>query len=220
MTQTDSPTIEAHRALDRAFDYFNADLFAGSLTPVLITLNRKRGAHGYYWAQQFHSREDKDRLPEIAMNPESMSRPVRDVLSTLVHEMAHHWQQLYGTPGKAGYHNAEWGSKMDALGLTPTADGMPGGRRTGKRVTHWIIPGGAFDVSCADLLQSGFSLDWFACGGLSRPKKPDMSKVKHTCPSCDARAWAKIGSHLICGDCDAKMVAAVTTGEAVCLLAA
>jgi ribosomal protein S27AE len=37
-------------------------------------------------------------------------------------------------------------------------------------------------------------------------KVKDKSKVKHSCPTCDAKAWAKAGSRLVCGDCDEAMV--------------
>jgi hypothetical protein len=34
---------------------------------------------------------------------------------------------------------------MERIGLMPSATGAPGGRRTGQRMTHYIIRGGLFD---------------------------------------------------------------------------
>jgi DNA-directed RNA polymerase subunit RPC12/RpoP len=71
------------------------------------------------------------------------------------------WQDHFGKPGRRGYHNHEWSSKMEAVGLMPTDTGQPGGRRVGERVTHMIISGGRFDVACAKLITNDFSISWF-----------------------------------------------------------
>ena len=207
MTNYRTPTAETYASLDEAFNHFNHELFGDRLPACLITLQRKRGARGYFWAEQFKHREDGDRAHEIAMNPESMGRTIPEVLSTLVHEMTHLEQQEFGTPGKGGHHNKEWGELMDRVGLTPTSTGEPGGARTGRKVTHMIVEGGLFDLSCQRLIDSGFALPWFTEGAAAadKAKKKDLSKVKFQCPCCEARAWAKLGSRLICGDCNEEM---------------
>jgi hypothetical protein len=41
----------------------------------------------------------------------------------------------------------------------PTDTGAPGGKETGQKVTHYIAPGGPFDVACAELVKSsGFAV--------------------------------------------------------------
>lgn len=205
-----TPTKETYDGLDRAFHFFNGELFGHRLPAPMITLQRKRGARGYFHAEQFTNAEQSERLHEIAMNPESMGRTLPEVLSTLVHEMTHLEQQEYGTPGKGGHHNREWGSLMDRVGLTPTSTGEPGGARTGKKVTHMIVEDGLFANSCAQLMADGFELPWFTEGGAAAGAKAsvkDKSKVKHVCPACEARAWAKAGSNLMCGDCQETMEA-------------
>ena len=86
MTNYQTPTAETYNGLQKAFDHFNETLFEKRLPPVMFTLTRKRGAHGYFWAEQFEHR-DGDRTHEIAMNPTTMDRSIEAVLSTLVHEM-------------------------------------------------------------------------------------------------------------------------------------
>jgi hypothetical protein len=211
-----TPTKETYDALDRAFHYFNERLFDNRLPAPMILLQRKRGAHGYFWAEQFTNRDETERLDEIALNPSTMGRTVPEVLSTLVHEMTHLEQHHFGTPGKGGNHNKEWGTLMDRVGLEPTSTGQPGGKRTGRKVTHMITPGGPFDAACSDLLKGGFSLPWFTQdrAGAKAKKKTDLSKVKHTCPSCQANAWGKQGINLHCGDCDEQMVSALDGDDA------
>lgn len=201
MNNYQTPSIETYAGLQRAFDHFNEKLFDKRLPPVMFTLTRKRGAHGYFWSEQFNHR-DGDTTHEIALNPETMSRDIRAVMSTLVHEMTHLEQEEYGKPSKGGHHNLEWAEMMMRVGLTP--DNGQGGM-TGRKVTHTIDEGGPFDCAMADLMP--FDIPYFTKARVPGEKKKDLSKVKHQCPSCDAKAWAKLGSRLICGECNEDLVA-------------
>ena len=205
MKNYQTPTTETYTALETAFGHFNAELFGKRLPPVMFTLTRRTGAHGYFHAEQFKHRADGDQTHEIALNPNTMDRDIRAVLSTLVHEMTHLEQQEYGTPSKGGHHNMEWARMMMAVGLTPTDTGVEGGKMTGRKVTHMIDEGGPFDVALEGL-GPDFDIPYFTQPRAKAEKKRDLSKVKHTCPSCDAKAWAKMGSRLICGDCNEELV--------------
>lgn len=202
-----TPTIETYEGLDKAFNHFNEELFENRLPPVMFTLTRKRGAHGYFWAEQFKHREDGDTTHEIALNPTTMDRTLEAVLSTLVHEMTHLEQQEHGTPGKKGHHNKEWVRYMERVGLIPSDTGEPGGKQTGRKMTHYIDPEGVFVEALNRLVDTGFDLPYFTTPVEgSAAKKKDLSKVKRTCPCCDAKAWAKQGMRIICGDCEQDMI--------------
>ena len=202
-----TPTVETYAGLDKAFNHFNERLFESRLSPVMITLTRKRGAHGYFWAEQFKHREDGDTTHEIALNPNTMDRTLEAVLSTLVHEMTHLEQQEFGTPGKKGHHNKAWVKLMERVGLIPSDTGEPGGKQTGRKVTHYINLEGPFVGALQELTDAGFDLPYFTQPlATDGAKKRDLSKVKRTCPHCDAKAWAKQGMRLICADCDAEMI--------------
>ena len=194
-----TPTAETYAGLEKAFDHFNKTLFNSRLSPVMFTLTRRRGAHGYFWAEQF-SHRDGDKTHEIALNPQTMDREIGAVLSTLVHEMTHLEQEEYGTPSKNGHHNQEWAELMLRVGLT--TDNFKGGM-TGRKVSHTINAGGAFELAMADLMP--FDIPYFTQPREKVVAKKDNSKVKHTCPACAAKAWAKVGSRLICGDCNEYM---------------
>ena len=93
---------------------------------------------------------------EIALNPAHFAgRTPAEMLSTLVHEMAHLWQHHFGKPSRSGYHNKEWAAKMREIGLIPTDTGQPGGKDTGQKVTHNIEEGGRFDQACTAFLATG-----------------------------------------------------------------
>lgn len=157
-----TPTDETYYALQFAFNYFNDQLFGNQLPPCMITMQREKRTFGYYSKSRWARQRTGQHSDEIAMNPEYFAvRTIEETLSVLVHEMAHEWQFHFGKPGRRGYHNREWADKMEALGLMPSDTGRPGGKRTGERMSHYIIEGGAFDVKCGWLLNDGFRLAWF-----------------------------------------------------------
>lgn len=102
----DTPTRE-YTVYEQAYDYFNTALFLGQLPRCLITLQRKANARGYYSPERFVGRNrNGDRTDEIALNPDTfVGRSDKEILSTLVHEMVHLWQQHSAKPGRGRYHN-------------------------------------------------------------------------------------------------------------------
>lgn len=59
-------------------------------------------------------------LYEITFNVKHLDRPLWETLETLMHEYVHLWQQNYGQhPVERNYHNEEFVSVCEALGLHP-----------------------------------------------------------------------------------------------------
>ena len=58
------------------------------------------------------------------------------------------------------HFNGVWGEIMKGVGLYPSHNEKPGGRETGFKVSHYVIPGGPFEVACAELLKSGFDISY------------------------------------------------------------
>lgn len=212
-----SPTTEVYAALRSAYDHFNAALFAGKLPACLITLQRKgRRTFGYYAARRFGS-VGGGTADEIALNPRWFKeRPPVDVMSTLVHEMVHLWQDHFGNPSRAGYHNREWAGEMLRIGLYPSHTGQPGGRMTGQQMTHYMIADGRFATAAQQLLAKSSVITWFDVDAavLLLPKgldeflalRPKAGKrAKFCCPQCGVQAWGKPSLNLICGECEQGM---------------
>ena len=240
---TESPTLAMYSALNRAFDHFNQHLFGGELPPCLITLRSSRRQRGYHHAERFISTEGTI-IHELGLHPGYFTlHPLEISLSTLVHEMVHHWQECFGKPSRSNHHNREWVEKMESIGLIPSDSGLPEGKQTGRKVSHYIEPNGAYAKACEDLLAAGFTLPWFdrhapvepetvkhvqeqlAEQGLqvatseapvesiaphADPETPTVfsppeprrdPKARLVCPTCEARAWAKPETALMCGTC-------------------
>ena len=155
-----SPTASFYSALQSAFDHFNAELFEGNLPHCLITLRSASRVYGYHHAGRFISLKG-EQIDELGLHPGFFTlRPIESVLSTLVHEMVHHWQEHFGTPSPSNAHNQEWARKMESLGLMPSDTGLPSGKRTGRSVSHYIIPTGVFLASSQKLVGAGFVIPW------------------------------------------------------------
>jgi hypothetical protein len=195
------PTADTYEALTAAYRFFNAKLFDNRLPNCLVTLQRKGRTFGYFSPRRFGTRDGTHTTDEIALNPAHFRhQSTTEIYQTLVHEMTHLEQQHFGKPSRGGYHNAEWGELMLAVGLCPSDTGKPGGRRTGQRMGDYIIEDGPFDLACEELLSSGNGLRY---GDLVTPegRKPTESKVKYSCPVCRINAWGKAGLRMACIDC-------------------
>jgi predicted SprT family Zn-dependent metalloprotease len=194
-----------------AFEWFNDQLFGGKLPSCIITFQRHKGAYGYYWHDKFQKRRGavavEEMRPEIALNPDGFpKRKDQDVMSTLVHEMVHLWQAYYGKPGRGPYHNRQWAKKMIEVGLEPSSTGRPGGDKTGDRMSHYVIRGGAFSEAWGKLYRTGFRIRWQSV----RSREKDRSKQKFSCPSCGINAWGaeSLEGCLSCVGCDKILIRA------------
>jgi hypothetical protein len=98
-------TLQEYQGFQRAYDFFNIELFGGSLPQVLVTLQRHANTRGYFSPERFKGRVEKAAVHELALNPDTFTgRTDEMILSTLVHEMCHVWQETYGGKRSRGYH--------------------------------------------------------------------------------------------------------------------
>jgi len=198
--KTASITITEYQGFQTAFDFFNRELFEGSLPEVLVTLQRHANTRGYFSPQRFNGRIDEAVVHELALNPDNFTgRTDEEILSTLVHEMCHVWQETYGKAPRKGYHDRKWAAKMKDVGLQPSSTGEEGGAETGQSMSHYILPDGRYAKAYAKLAAQGFQLHWQSISASGRAVKP--TRMKFTCPDCGQNAWAKLDARLICGRC-------------------
>jgi hypothetical protein len=205
-----NPTQETYKPLNDAYDFFNKELFGSTLPGCLITMQRKGKARGYFCPERFETRTDNQvMIHEIALNPSLFKdRSDAEILSTLVHEMIHLWQEEDGSAPKRGYHNKEWAKKMEEMGLMPSNTGEEGGKKTGHSVSHYIVPGGKFDV----LIKKFFAENDRKVLYQDRPEikltgTKKRNKIKYTCPRCGLNMWGKPNANILCGDDNVKLTA-------------
>ena len=205
-------TGQHYGSFEDAYAYFNQHLFDHALPRCLVTMQRRNSSRAYFAPERFAHRVADAVIAELAFNPDYfLGRADIEILSSLVHEMVHCWQVHYGMPSRPGYHNREWAAKMEALGLMPSDTGKPGGKRTGQRMAHYLIPGGCFAQAAEALLATGFHLHWQSPRLPSaqidtRQARSRRSKTRFTCPDCGQNAWGAPSAALRCGHCDTAMM--------------
>jgi predicted SprT family Zn-dependent metalloprotease len=191
--------------LQKAVDHFKAELFEDALPDVLITYQRRAHSAGYFSPNRFSGREDKPGAHELALNPDVFTGQTdEEICQTLVHEMVHSWQHVYGQPSAGGYHNTEWAKKMKAIGLHPSSTGAPGGKETGQRMMDYVIRDGPFAKAYAKLAAAGWKMNLESARREGPKSGGASSKTKFTCP-CGQNAWGKRDLAILCGPCGAPM---------------
>jgi hypothetical protein len=139
------PTNAQFAAYRAMWAYYNAVLFGGALGDVILNFSRLARSLGFFAPERWRDASDVV-THEISLYPAHLTRDnAKDAASTLVHEMCHLFRHGQPNPPRNGYHDRQWADKMEALGLMPSATAAPGGARVGYRMSHYILPGGAFE---------------------------------------------------------------------------
>jgi len=211
-----TPTKKQFGAFEDAYKYFNKVLFSDQLPSVLLNLSRKSKAMGFAAPNSWRSSKSKSaedaHLHELSINPEILHMDLIEIYSTLVHEMAHIWQFVFGTPSRSGYHNSEWANKMIAVGLMPSTTGEPGGKIVGQRMSDYPIENGVF-LKALKKMPKKMKFPFVCVHGerlgvgassSGSDEKNKKNKVKYTCPICDTNVWGKTGLSIDCRDCCAE----------------
>ncbi len=192
------PTQTQFAAYQKIFDYFNKRLFANSLPDCMLSFSRRRSSsHTLYTPGQWRL-ESGSAKAEISLNLKQLreEEPI-EVMAILVRQMVHLWQEIYGHPSGNGYYNREWAGKMEEIGLTPTSTGLPGGRRTGQGIKHYIEPGSrfaqVFEEMPPDYLWP-FRPEAFEGNKRARYSEKEM----YRCSGCGVKVWGKGGLGLVC----------------------
>lgn len=203
-----APTPEQFSAFQSMYDHFNRELFDGELPQVILNFSRRAGSLGFFAAERWD--DGRARTHEISLNPAHLKeREPIDVASTLVHEMVHLWQHERGAPSRVGYHNTEWATKMEEVGLVPSDTGHPGGRQVGQQMDHFVDEAGGFQRAF-DRLPPGSLLPWQCrsegsaeggAPGAAKEAGATRNKIKYTCPTCASNVWGRPDLQLQCVPC-------------------
>lgn len=208
-------------ALNNAYRYFNYTLFNSELPNCVLNFSRLKSAKGFFAPDHWRERQSDDYIHEISLTPHTLYREPIDIFSTLVHEMCHLWQWEFGNYSRNGYHNKEWADKMESIGLIPSHNGEIGGKKTGQKMTHYIIENGEYAYAFRNMPKE-FVLPFTTLEGeilksliegksspTNAPIKTKKGKVgrtrganktKYSCP-CGKNVWGRADLYLMCGEC-------------------
>ena len=192
--------------LESLFDYYNKELFEGKLNDCLINMNCKKSYYGWFRPESwYNSNNAKEKnIHEISINTDHFNDDDIKYHQTLVHEMVHLWQHVFGKRSRSGYHNKEWAQKMEAIGLIPSSTGKEGGAKTGQKMADYVDPNGLF-IKMFNLLEEK-KVKYKPTHCINTVKNnngsatKDRTKTKYTC-SCKNNVWGKPNLLIICGVC-------------------
>lgn len=106
--------FEMVKVLTVWIERFNFEFKLKITTPCLVIDKKSSRYYGRY-RYGFNGIGTKH---EITINARHLSRPLFDILDTLLHEMLHQWQDMYGKPGRSNYHNNEFIEKALSIGIS------------------------------------------------------------------------------------------------------
>ena len=163
-------------------DRFNQVFRLGLRTPAirLEPISRQRLGTYRYGRNGFGIRD------EITLNSKYMDRPLAEQLATLLHELLHEWQSLYGKPGRRHYHNREFQQKACLYGLLVDARGH-----------HLGIEAGRFTILLA---QHGVDASVLPFPDPDTPtarrkRRGDSKLKKWTCGCTNVRCAVELAAH-------------------------
>ena len=151
------PTTHQFTKYQKLYEYYNKTLFSDKPLPFcLLNLSRNTPCICGHFSMNRWEDGEGNKTHEININPVYAAKASNEeICQTLVHEMVHLWQFEFGKQrSRMGYHNREWGAKMESVGLMPSHTGKPGGRKTGQQMNDYTIKGGAFEKAFKKMPKS------------------------------------------------------------------
>lgn len=152
-------------------DFFNIAFFREQPVPVpAISFEKTKVSNlGHYviGRNAFGIKEN------ININRVHLKRPMWDLLATLLHEMTHSWQYLYGNSSKSWFHNKEFQVKLLEFGIVTDNKGCHLGlgdpfvyllKKHGVELNHNKDPGGIIRIPPKEKPKGKSKLRKWTCG--------------------------------------------------------
>ena len=194
---------------EKIYRTLNADKFNNALEFPMITIQSSPKAYGHVTVRRVWKRKEEECF-ELNIGAEYLSRPIENVVSTMLHEMVHIYNLMNDIQdcSRGGvYHNKRFKEKAESVGLCIEYDKSIGWSITSptEELIEYIIDKGWTEVQ---INRGGTS---FATGisgrtglGLSdddKPVKKPSSTRKYICPKCGCTYRATRDIRAICGEC-------------------
>ena len=204
--------------LNGIFDSLNDRYFESALSRPVITIQSTPRAYGHFTLYDAWSVDGDKGMREINIGAGTLSRPIENVVATLLHEMVHYWNDQHGIKdcSRGGtYHNKKFKKLAEACDLhidhhptygwsitTPTdalvefclENGLTEIRLCRNDYVPLQIPGSG--------THTGTNTGTGAGG-----KKPSSTR-KYVCPCCGLSVRATKSVNVGCLDCDEPLVLA------------
>ncbi len=198
--------------LNRIFDLLNDRYFESALSRPVITIQSTPKAYGHYTKYDAWSVDGNRGMREINIGAGTLSRPIENVVATLLHEMCHYWNDRQGikdTSRGNTYHNKNFKTAAEARDLIVTHHNKYGWAVTSPSdaIVEFCIENNLTEIRLSrndgvSLRVSGAGTHAATNGGSNgmRVKKPSSTR-KYICPCCGISVRATKTVHIGCLDC-------------------
>lgn len=181
--------------LEEVFSIFNHRLYNGELEQPVITVAPDTTSGAYGWFTTWRAWEDGNSgYYEINICAESLTRPFKDIVGTLLHEMAHLYAQMNDikdTSRGGTYHNKRFKQIAEAHGLL-----IGNTEKYGWTDTSLSPETESF---VEEMNFTGFAISRVIVGKTENKKK--TVSIKYVCPNCGQSLRSTKELNLICGEC-------------------
>ena len=196
------------KRLEDAYGVFNREYFNGELPMVMITIQSSLKAYGHCTTKKIWA-SGSDRYYELNLSAEYLSRPIENVMATLVHEMVHIYCMETGikdTSNNGRYHNKRFKTEAEMRGLKIAYAPTIGWSMTEptevfiRNLKAW----GLYDA-CENYRLGELQTD--SSNGTDKPRKKTSTR-KYYCPVCGNSVRATKDVNILCMDCNVQMIKA------------
>lgn len=199
--------------LNKIFDLLNAEFFENTLSRPTITIQSTPKAYGHFTLREDTWVSTIGSTHEINIGAGTLSRPIENVVATLLHEMVHYYNYENGVQdcSRGGtYHNKNFKREAEKRGLIVNKSEKYGYAHTepADSLLDFVLNNGLTDILISRNEFFGFSVP--PTGKItgtdfgSTAKK--SSTRKYICPCCGMSIRATKEVRIMCMDCGEQMI--------------
>lgn len=203
--------------MNKVFKLINNDYFDSELEMPTITIQSTVGAYGHVTTSKVWKNERGNASYELNIGADYLSRPIENIVATLIHEGCHLYAMQNGikdTSNRGIYHNRRFKQLAEARGLDISRHERYGWTITEptEATLDFCIANDLQDVMItrqSTISFAGIGIPKSGNNGIKRPVATKKgNSIKWVCPHCGAIVRSTKIVNIMCGDCHEQFVQA------------
>ena len=200
--------------LNTIFDLLNARYFENALSRPVITIQSTPKAYGHYTLFDAWSVDGEAGMREINIGAGTLSRPIENVVATLLHEMCHYFNDRNGVKDCSRgntYHNKNFKAVAEACDLVVEHDEKYGFSITSPSdaLLEFCVENGLTEIRLNrnDIVSIAVGVSGTHAGTFigTAGRKPSSTR-KYACPCCGMSVRATKAVNIACMDCNEQLL--------------